>query len=66
MLFEGKLALGPLTGHRRKFVECVDVIKNKPESLFQPPYGGPLRPEDAALISVVKPPVALQDSCDYR
>ena len=51
---------------RRKFVKCVDSVKNQPETLEVPADGEPIKPEDASLISVVKPPVALQDNCDYR
>ena len=43
-----------LPARRRKFVKCVDTLKATG------------RHDDAALISVLKPPVALQDSCDYR
>lgn len=46
-------------------MECADTIRKRPQSL-KPEKGGPITPEDAVLISVTKPPVALQDNCDYR
>ena len=44
----------PIPPHRRKFVGCVKDFEREG------------RDADAALISVLRPPVALQDSCDYR
>lgn len=60
------LERGSESGCRRKFVECVNRIKKHPASL-KPELGGPITPADAVLLSVgPKPPVALQDNCDYR
>lgn len=39
---------------RRAFVTCPDRARAEG------------RPDDATLVSAVKPPVALQDTCDYR
>jgi hypothetical protein len=36
------------------FVGCVEELK------------GAGRPADAALLNVLQPPLALQDTCDYR
>lgn len=44
----------PPASSRRKFVGCVKQFEKAG------------RQDDAALISVLRPPVALQDSCDYR
>lgn len=44
----------PPAASRRKFVGCVKQFEKAG------------RQDDAALISVLRPPVALQDSCDYR
>lgn len=44
----------PCPAPRRKFVACVPELERAG------------RAADAALISVLRPPVALQDSCDYR